>query len=101
MVGYCRTTRCLRGYILDYFGQEHPDACGSCGNCKRTFLQQDVTTEAQMALSCVYRIKQQLGYWLGRTLVVQVLRGSSEQRLRSLVLDRLSSFGLLRCRSGG
>ena len=28
MVGYCRTTRCLRGYILDYFGQEHPDACG-------------------------------------------------------------------------
>ena len=101
MVGYCRTTRCLRGYILDYFGQEHPDACGSCGNCKRTFLQQDVTTEAQMALSCVYRIKQQLGYWVGRTLVVQVLRGSTEQRLRSLGLDRLSTYGLMRSRTAG
>ena len=25
MVGYCKTKACLRGYILDYFGQKHPD----------------------------------------------------------------------------
>ena len=24
---------CLRGRILDYFGQEHPPRCGNCGNC--------------------------------------------------------------------
>lgn len=34
MIGYCKTSRCLRGYILDYFGQKHPENCGCCGNCK-------------------------------------------------------------------
>ena len=34
MVGYCRTTKCLRGYILDYFGQKHTASCGKCGNCR-------------------------------------------------------------------
>ena len=23
MTGYCKTTGCLRGYLLDYFGQPH------------------------------------------------------------------------------
>ena len=33
MTGYCKTTGCLRGYLLDYFGQPHPDRCGNCGGC--------------------------------------------------------------------
>ena len=33
MVDYCKTGLCLRGRILDYFGQEHPPRCGNCGNC--------------------------------------------------------------------
>ena len=32
MVGYCKTKSCLRGYILDYFGQKHPAMCGNCGS---------------------------------------------------------------------
>ena len=27
MVGYCKTTNCLRGYLLDYFGQGHGERC--------------------------------------------------------------------------
>ena len=34
MTGYCKTSACLRGYILSYFGQSHPENCGCCGNCK-------------------------------------------------------------------
>ena len=34
MVGYCKTTDCLRGCLLDYFGQPHSETCGNCGNCK-------------------------------------------------------------------
>ena len=28
MVSYCKTTKCLRGHILDYFGQKHEAVCG-------------------------------------------------------------------------
>ena len=34
MVEYCRTGGCLRGCILGYFGQEHPESCGACANCR-------------------------------------------------------------------
>ena len=33
MVGYCKTTRCLRSYLLDYFGEHHTGGCGNCSNC--------------------------------------------------------------------
>ena len=96
MVGYCKTTDCLRGYILDYFGQEHDDTCGSCGNCRGMFALEDVTVPAQMILSCVRRISDALGYDLGAGLVIQVLRGSRSQRVRELGLDRLSTYGLMK-----
>ena len=35
MVGYCKTHSCLRGYLLDYFGQTQLNACGNCGNSSR------------------------------------------------------------------
>ena len=33
MTGYCKTAGCLRSYLLEYFGEEAPGECGSCGNC--------------------------------------------------------------------
>ncbi len=33
MKGYCFTTGCLRQYILNYFGEEHPGKCDNCGTC--------------------------------------------------------------------
>jgi len=96
MVGYCKTGTCLRGYILEYFGQKHPDICGNCGNCKGAFEEVDITTEAQMILSCVKRIQGKLGYWVGANLVGNVLRGSKNKRLRELGLEELSTYGLLK-----
>ena len=71
MTGYCTSSRCLRGVILDYFGQPHAQRCGNCGVCRSTFRQQDITTQAQMILSCVLRIHKQLGYY-----VVQLVEGN-------------------------
>ncbi len=96
MVGYCKTTGCLRGYLLDYFGQEHPDSCGHCGNCRSHVVETDITRQAQMILSCVRRVRDRLGYFVGASLLTQVLRGSRTQRLLSLGLDDLSTYGLLR-----
>lgn len=95
MAGYCKTTDCLRGYILNYFGQTHPDTCGSCGNCRRAYVPTDITVPAQMILSCVRRVKDALGYEMGAALILKVLRGSRDQRVLQLGLDHLSTYGLM------
>lgn len=44
---------------------------------------------------CVMRIRERLGYYVGKTLVIQVLRGSRDQRLLSLGLASLSTYALM------
>ena len=95
MVDYCKTKDCLRGYILSYFGQNHPELCGNCGSCKGEFETVDVTREAQMLLSCVKRVRDKLGYAVGLALISRVLRGGKEEKIRKLQLDQLSTYGLM------
>ena len=56
---------------------------------------EDITISAQMILSCVVRVRETLGYYVGKTLIVQTLRGSRDRRLLQLGLDRLSTYGLM------
>ena len=95
MVGYCKTTRCYRSYILSYFGQNAPASCGNCGNCKGDYENRDITVHAQMILSCILRIRQRIGYYVGKTLVTQTLQGSKNRRVLDMGLDDLSTYGLL------
>ena len=99
MTGYCKTKTCLRGYILEYFGQKHPELCGNCGSCKGNFEDVEITREAQMILSCVKRISDKLGYGVGVNMIGNVLRGSKNKRLLELGLQELSTYGLLKERS--
>lgn len=92
MQGYCNTTNCLRQTMLQYFGQLHSGRCGACSNCRDAGVPEDVTTAAQMILSCVIR----MGERYGRQLVIHVLRGSREARVRQLGFDSLSTYGLLK-----
>lgn len=96
MIGYCKTSACLRGYILEYFGQKHLGFCGNCGNCNGTFKTVDITKESQMILSCVRRIHDKLGYWVGSSLLVNVLRGSRNKRITELGLDQITTYALLK-----
>lgn len=98
MMGYCETKDCFRGYILDYFGQTHPEKCGNCGNCSADYIPIDVTREAQMVLSCVVRIREKLGYGVGMVVVKRVLMGGRDKRVLGLGLDKLSTYGLLKGR---
>ena len=99
MSDYCNTAACLRGFILSYFGQDHEERCGNCGNCLAGFSTVDLTLEAQMILSCVHRIRAALGYSVGSQLVAQVLTGSRDRRVLELGLDRLSTYGLMKGRA--
>ncbi len=96
MIGYCKTTNCLRGYILEYFGQTHPETCNGCGNCGGTFEDVDITIPAQIILSCVKRVQKHLGYYIGMGMITQVLRAGKGQRVVDLRLDSLSTYGLLK-----
>lgn len=96
MVGYCKTSRCLRGHILDYFGQRHEARCGNCGNCRRAFVQVDITRQAQMILSCIKRAQAKLGYYVGAVLIIRTLLGSKDKRVLELGLDTLSTYGIMK-----
>ena len=53
MEGYCRTSGCLRNYILEYFGEKRNEPCDSCGNCHREFTEIDMTEDAKLVINCV------------------------------------------------
>ena len=99
MVTYCKTRTCLRGWILEYFGQKHPEVCGNCGSCNKEYEKKDITQEAQMILSCVRRIRDHLGYYVGKPTVVRTLQGSREKKTIELGLNELSTYGLLKTMS--
>jgi len=92
MVDYCRTTSCLRKYILNYFGEEYTEEnCGNCSNCTNDSELVDITLEAQKILSCVYRMNQNYGI----TLVSEVLKGSKTQRIMNFRFNNLSTYGIM------
>lgn len=92
IVDYCHTSRCLRGYILDYFGDEHSiTVCENCSNCHDDRELVDITTEAQKILSCVYRLNQRWGI----KTVAYVLAGSSRKKVLENGFDELSTYGIM------
>ena len=95
MTAYCKTTGCLRAYLLRYFGQGAPDHCDKCSSCTGTLEQRDITVEAQKILSAVTRVERQYHSSLGIVAIVQMLRGSRDQRVLQLGLDKLPTYGIM------
>ena len=95
MTAYCKTSGCLRAYLLRYFGQDAPDHCNQCSSCTGTLEQRDITVEAQKILSAVIRVERQYHSSLGVAAIIQMLRGSKEQRVSQLGLDKLSTYGIM------
>ena len=96
MIQYCKTTECLRTYILRYFGQESDSRCDNCGNCHSTFKSIDITLQSQKILSCIKRINDKVGYSFGAEMLKGVLRGGREAKLLKLGLDQISTYGIMR-----
>jgi ATP-dependent DNA helicase RecQ len=90
MLGLCELTSCRRQTLLAYFGETLAQPCGNCDNCLHPPQTQDGAELAQKALSCVYRTGQRFGV----NYVVEVLRGSEDERIRRFGHDRLSTYGI-------
>lgn len=93
IVDYCNTDKCLREYILNYFG-ERPDTdnCGNCGNCNNNSAETDITVEVQKIISTIKRMNERFG----SGIVTEVLRGSNAKKIKELGLDRLTTYGIMK-----
>lgn len=94
MTEYAYIESCLQQYILNYFG-ETSSPFNRCGNCLDDREIVEVTTQAQMVLSCLKR----MGENYGKQMLMKVLAGSKEQKLRALGFERLSTYGLMKNQS--
>ena len=92
MTYYCTTPDCLRGYMLRYFGERRTGSCGKCSNCLSNYTEEDITVDAQKILSCIVRMRR--GY--GVKMVCDVLRGNTNERIRQMEFDKLSTYGLMK-----
>ena len=90
MLGLCEITTCRRQTLLRYFGDTLTKACGNCDCCLTPAQTWDATEPVRMALSCVYRTGQRFG--AGH--VIDVLRGSSNEKINSFGHQTLSTYGI-------
>ncbi|MGI9331977.1 MAG: DNA helicase RecQ, partial [Gammaproteobacteria bacterium] len=90
MLGYCEVASCRRQVLLAYFGDTLAEPCGNCDNCLVPVQTWDGTIAAQKALSAVYRTGQRFGV----NYLIDVLRGSDNERIRRFRHDRIKTFGV-------
>ncbi|NJD90577.1 MAG: DNA helicase RecQ [Geobacter sp.] len=90
MIGIAEAGSCRREALLGYFGERLEEACGNCDLCLDPPETVDATEDARKLLSCVYRVGQRFG--AGH--VIDVIRGSKNERIRQLGHDSLSTYGI-------
>ncbi|MCE2397845.1 MAG: DNA helicase RecQ [Gemmatimonadetes bacterium] len=90
MLGYCELTTCRRQTLLTYFGETLSDPCGNCDNCLTPVAAWDATEVSRKALSCVSRT----GQMFGAGYLIDVLRGSDNERIRRFGHDRIPTHGV-------
>ena len=92
MEGYCKTTSCLRNYILEYFGERRSLPCDNCGNCHGSFTEADMTFEAKWVINCIAETKGRFG----KNIVSGTLVGANRARLREVGATGYRSYGVLK-----
>jgi len=90
MAAYAEALTCRRRALLSYFGDQRLHDCGNCDICTDPPERFDASELARKALSCVYRT----GERFGMLHVIEVLRGSKNQRVLDLKHDKLSTWGI-------
>ena len=94
MARYCRGASCRHQALVQYFGQSYDNEnCAACDHCLGDTQEvPNALVLAQKILSCVARVKEKFGV----AHVVEVLRGSKSEAIRSRGHDQLSTYGLLK-----
>ena len=115
MSRYCETDQCLRGAILDYFGDtDHEEYCDNCGNC--TYVQDcDPTIQASHStkkkngkgsvqdtevidttiVRFVYARERLLGFGYGIRKTIRSLVGDTGEGVDDRGISELEGYGAL------
>lgn len=88
---YCKTTECLRNYILSYFGEKTGEPCGNCGNCNNEYEQIDMTADAKWVINCLAETHGRFGL----SIVLGTLLGAKRARLKEVGALNYKSYGKL------
>ena len=95
IINYVNTNKCLRAFILEYFGQDYEGDCDFCSNCLDDIKKEDKTIDAQKILSCIFRLDQKYGI----STVVDCLKGSKNKNAREKDLENISTYGIMKDKS--
>ena len=95
VINYAESTDCRRTIQLSYFGDSFPGNCGHCDNCCSQKPVEDWTLEAMKFLSGVARCREKFGM----NHIIDVLRGSKNQKVLQYQHDQLSTYGIGKDRS--
>ncbi|MFN3724791.1 MAG: DNA helicase RecQ [Allosphingosinicella sp.] len=84
------TAGCRRAVLLRHFGEDPPERCGNCDNCREPPSAIDATVVAQKLLSAAFRTEMRFG--IGH--LTDVLAGKETDKVHSFGHHRLSVFGI-------
>lgn len=91
MEDYCRTSGCLRNFLLDYFGEKAEATCGHCGNCEAAAVGSCVTDEATL----IFRTADAIGGRFGAGIIAEILKGARTEKVISRHFEELPTYGKL------
>ena len=89
LLSYCEAPDCRRKALLNYFDDECK-VCGNCDNCNNPTKLIDGSELAQKLLSTIYRT----GQYFGQVHIINVLRGSNDNKVYEKGHDQLSVYGI-------
>jgi ATP-dependent DNA helicase RecQ len=93
MLALCETVACRRQNLLRYFGQES-DPCGNCDTCLEKPDTFDGLVPAQKLLSTIVRLKRERNQAFGAGHLIDILRGSSNDRIRKMRHEQIATYGI-------
>ncbi|MEP4076406.1 RecQ family ATP-dependent DNA helicase [Haloferula sp.] len=105
MVEMCYARACRQQWILEYFGEENAEVCGTCDVCSDDGGSTRAANEEEhlivrKALAGVARMSRKTSAgWegrFGRGKIVMMLTGSRSQDVIAAKLDQLSTYGILK-----
>jgi len=88
-LGYCETATCRRQVLLNYFNDDG-EPCGNCDTCLSPPETFNGSIAAQKIMSCILRT----GQIYGGGYVIDVLLGQTNERIKNLGHQSLSTFGI-------
>jgi len=108
MLALCETVACRRQNLLRYFGQDlakprslseggeadRAEGCGNCDTCLERPETFDGLVPAQKLLSTIVRLKRERNQAFGAGHLIDILRGSSNDRIRKMGHDQIATYGI-------